>query len=164
MADTYQPWTARSGYTSGANQARLGRVSVSGIPCMLFADDVDQTYFLKGIMPAQWDGLGSFDFQLIWNFATFAASQTCQWQVSWAKLEAGVDDFSTLTYATAKSVLANAPGTTLFFAEETINFLAAEIDGVTAGMGFVIRIVRDSTLGTASPGDAQVTDFVLEKA
>lgn len=160
--DGYGAWTAQASWVPPTDYGRLSKFD-SGLPCILYDDAVDETNFFTGWMPGQYDGSSALTVILPWNFLNFVGSQTCDWEVAFARVEDDVDSVDSLVFATAQTVLATEPSATgeLDYAE--ISFTNAQADGIQGNELFVLRVVRDSSGGTASPGDARFGAIAIKE-
>jgi len=161
--DTFAAWAAQGNFPPAVNYARLSKFS-SQMPCLLYDDDTtDESIFFIGWMPGQYDGSATLKVILAWNFLTFVGSQTCDWEVAFARIEDDVDSVDSLVFAIAQAVLATEPTATgeLDYAE--ITFTNAQADGIQPNEAFILRVVRDVSGGTASPGDARLATVAVEE-
>ncbi len=126
------------------------------VPVLLFDDSTDETAYWSLNMPGQYDGSSALTVEIRWKFATFVGSQTCDWEVAFARIEDDVDSIESLVFATAQVVLATEASATGEVDYATVAFTNAQADGIQPNEAFILRIERDASGGTASPGDAQL--------
>lgn len=134
------------------------------IPIWLFDDTTDETLYYTMYMSDIYDGSSNLTVVIPWKFATYVGSQTCDWEVSFAKMEDDVDTIESLTFATAQTVLATEASATGELDYATITFTNAQADSVGVDDLFCLRVVRDASGGTASPGDAQFVAPIVRQA
>jgi hypothetical protein len=165
MADTLCAWAATASFPPPSDPATLEQAA-SGLPVVAFDDAASPSEYryFYGTMPGQYDGSSSVKIALKWLFATYVGSQTCDWEVSFCRLDDDVQSVKSFNFATAQTVLAteaSADGE-LDYAE--ITFTNAQADGIQPNEDFVVKVLRDATGGTASPGDAWLTGMELKLA
>jgi len=131
-------------------------LTAAPVPILDFDDSTTETIFFIGVMPGQYDGTTALTVVLGWKFTTFVGSQTCDWEVSFYRVQDDTDTIESFTFATAQTKLSTEASATGELKYETINFTNAEADGLQPNEYFVLRVVRDATGGTASPGDAEL--------
>ena len=123
-------------------------------PVLAYDDSTTETAYFDCYMPGQYDGSSDIKVVLPWCFATFVGSQTCDWEVSFYRLAEDVDSIKTFTFAAAQATLSTEASADAEPKYASITFTNAQADGVQPEEWFVLRVVRDATGGTASPGDA----------
>ena len=119
--------------------------------------DFDQTTAehldLIGVMSPHY-AAQALKLRLLWT-ATAATSGVVKWQAAFRRLDTGTDADGAKTYS-FQSTSTNAPGTNGAPATTDIDFTSAQIDGVTAGDAFVLRIKRDTSVGSNMADDAEL--------
>lgn len=133
-------------------------------PVLDFDDTTSETAYWKLMMSGQYDGSSSINVVLAWKFTTFVGSQTCDWEVSFYRIGDDTDSVESYTFATAQTATpteASAPGEVSY---DAITFTNAQADGIQGGEWFILRVTRDATGGTASPGDAELSGIAVELA
>ena len=153
--DTLIAWDAGAYFPPTSNPATPS-TSGADVPCLLFDDTTSETAYFSGVMPGQYDGTSAINAILPWKFSTYVGSQTCDWEVSWCRVDDDTQSVESLTFATAQTVLATEASATGELDYATVAFTNAQADGIQGGEAFVLRVVRDATGGTASPGDAEL--------
>lgn len=138
--------------------------TATGVLVYEFDDDTTETMQWLCYMGGGYDGTSNIKVILPWKFATFVGSQTCDWEVSFYRLADDADSIESFTYATAQTTLATEATATGEFDYASITFTNAQADGVQPNEYFMLKVVRDATGGTASPGDAQLIQPVVEQA
>jgi len=161
--DTLASWDAQSGFPPTTNHARFGRSATTKVPLLLYDDTTTETYFYAAYMPGQYDGSAALDFILGWKFLTFVGSQTCKWDVSFARIQDDIDSIDSVTFATLQTLTATEASATGELDYATIPFTNAQADGIQPNELFIIRVQRDAAGGTASPGDAQLFFAVVDE-
>lgn len=131
-------------------------------PVWDFDDSTTETIYFLGYMTNNYDGSSAIDVVLPWKFTTYVGSQTCDWEVSWYRVGDDTDSIDSFSFATAQTVLATEASATGELDYATVAFTNAQADGIQANELFVLRVVRDATGGTASPGDAELTLPIIE--
>lgn len=125
-------------------------------PILDYDDGTDETSFFAGWIFGQYDGSSALTVTLAWKFTTFVGSQTCDWEVSFYHIADDVNSVEAFTFAAAQTVLATEASATGELDYATIAFTNAQADGIQPNSLFVLRVVRDASGGTASPGDAEL--------
>lgn len=154
--DGLTSWSAQGSFGPISNFARPGVSTVTLVPCVRFDDSTSETRYFAGVMPGQYDGSSALTVTLGWKFETFGSSQTCDWEISFGRLEDDGASVDTVTFATAQTALgteASATGELDYHADAFTN---AQADGIQGGEAFILRVTRDASGGTASPGDAEL--------
>jgi hypothetical protein len=132
-----------------------------------FDDTTTESIYFPGVMPGQYDGTSDLEVVLGWRFSTFVGSQTCDWEVSWYRIADDADTIASYTFAAAQ-VPAGNPVTEASATGEldyaVVTFTNAQADGIQPNEHFVIKVSRDATGGTASPGDAELAFVELRLA
>ncbi len=126
-------------------------------PVLEFDDATSESVFFMGLMPGQYDGTSGLTVVIHWKFATFVGGQTCDWEVSFYRISDDGDSIEAYAFATAKAVLATEASAAGEVDYASIAFTNAEADGIQPNEQYVLRLTRDASGGTASPGDAQVS-------
>lgn len=153
--DTLGYFVAQSHHSPTANFATYDETAAPH-PVLEFDDATTETTYFTGIMPGQYDGTSGITVVLHWKFATFVGAQTCDWEVSFYRVADDLDSIEAYTFATAQTVLATEASTTGELDYASVTFTNAQADGVQPNEKYILRVVRDATGGTASPGDAQL--------
>ena len=130
--------------------------SLDNVGVLDFDDATDEYAYFLGVMSGAYDGTSAIDVVLGWKFSTYVGSQTCDWEAAWCRVDDDGQSIESLTFATAQVVLATEAGTTGELDYATIAFTNAQADGIQPNEMFVLRVMRDSSGGTASPGDAEL--------
>jgi len=144
------PWSAHYP-TSNAPEPKY---TAAPDPVLAYDDSTTETAYFKMFMPGQYDGTSSVKVLLDWLFETYVGSQTCDWEVSFYRLADDTDSWKSYTFATAQTVLDTEASADGEASRASITFTNAQADGIQGGEWFILRVVRDATGGTASPGDA----------
>ena len=161
--DTIDFWPAQAGFPPATDHARDGRTATTKAPILLFDDTTTETYFYQGYMPGQYDGTTAFDIEIHWKFLTFVGSQTCKWDVSFARIQDDVDSVDSIVFATAQTATPTEASATGEPDYATISFTNAQADGIQPNELYYLRVQRDASGGTASPGDAQLISIALNE-
>lgn len=123
-----------------------------------FDDGTTERMEFPGFMPRHYDG-GGVTVTLGWMFtsAPSPGSDTCKWDVEWKSVSDDADDLDTKGWAAANSVTATSASANgeVDYAEITFTD-GADMDSVASGEYFRLRVSRDASGGTASPGDAEL--------
>jgi hypothetical protein len=155
--DTLIHWDADQAKLPAADYATRD-VTADEIPVLDYDDAASPNEYalFVGVMPGQYDGSTALTVKFGWKFTTYVGSQTCDWEISWCRVDDDTQSIESLTFATAQVVLATEASAVgeLDYAE--INFTNAQADGIQPGEMFVVKVLRDATGGTASPGDAEL--------
>lgn len=133
-------------------------------PVLDFDDTTSETAYWKLMMPGQYDGTSALNVILAWKFSTFVGSQTCDWEVSFYRIADDADSIEAYTFATAQTATPTEASATGEVDYATIAFTNAQADGIQGGEWFILRVTRDATGGTASPGDAELFGVTVELA
>lgn len=145
--------------TNGAVRSNTG----AGFPVWTFDDATTETLYYYCYMSNLYDGSSGITVTIPWKFTTFVGSQTCDWEVSFYDIADDVNSIETFTFAAAQAVLATEASATGELDYAAVTFTNAQADSVQPGNLFVLRVVRDATGGTASPGDAEFTFPIIEQ-
>ena len=151
--DTLISFGARDGVPASSDGATHA-ITTAGHPTLRFDDGTTETVYFFGTMPGQYDGTSAIDVVLGWRFVTYVGSQTCDWEVSFYRIADDADSIDSFTFATAQTNLATEASATGELDYATVSFTNAQADGIQPNEEFCLRVVRDATGGTASPGDA----------
>lgn len=154
--DTLYVFTPLHAHFPASNPATLD-MTAAPHPVLDYDDAVDETAYFTGLMPGQYDGTTALRVYIHWKFSTFVGSQTCEWEVSFYRMANDADSGDSYSFAAAQAVLANEASATGEWDYANIAFTNAQADGVQPNEQFVLRLLRDSSAGTASPGDAEVS-------
>ena len=133
------------------------------LPIYDFNDATTQTMYFLCQMAGQYDGSSSINVILPWKFSTYVGSQTCDWEVSFYRIQDDTDTVESFTFAAAQTVLDTEASAAGELSYASITFTNAQADGVQPNELFVLRVVRDATGGTASPGDAELVWPLIEQ-
>lgn len=133
-------------------------------PVLDYDDTTTETAYFKLLMPGQYDGTSSLDVVLAWKFSAYVGSQTCDWEVSFYRIADDADDLETYSFATAQTSTPTEASAAGELSYDAITFTNAQADGVQGNEWFVLRVVRDATGGTASPGDAELAGVEVRLA
>jgi len=164
MATMIEVFLADEGIAPASNPAEPDE-SGGLIPVLRFDDATDETIYFKGVANDDYDGTSDIDVTLLWNFATFVASQTCDWEVSFYRIADDADTIETLTFATAQTAIMTVASAAGELDYGTITFTNAQADGLQPGELFMLRVTRDASGGTqGSPGDTQLAGVLLKAA
>jgi len=148
-------WTARSGFGPSSNYATID--SRNNLICLEFDASTRETHYFTGILPANYSG-GGVTVKIFW-MADTATSGTVEWETAF---ERGTTDIDSDSFATANSNTGTANGTSGIETQTSINHASgAEMDSVTAGDFFRLRVERDPTVGSNMAGDAQLKAVAL---
>ena len=135
------------------------------VPCLDFDDSVDESCYFIGFMPSSYSG-GGITVTLGWAFTSSGTpgTDTCDWEVSLAKVADDADDLDGSIFAAANTVTATSASADGELDYAAITFTdGADMDSIAAGDMFLIQVKRDSTGGTASPGDAELYFVLIEE-
>lgn len=133
-------------------------------PVLDFDDTTSETAYWKGYMPGHYDGSSSINVVLAWKFSTFVGSQTCDWEVSFSRIADDADSIESYAFATAQTATPTEASATGEIDYVSITFTNAQADGLQPNEWFILRVTRDATGGTASPGDAELAGVMVELA
>ena len=161
-ADTLISWLAPGGWGPASNFATPDEIATTLIPCWDFDDATDETLYLAGRMPGQYDGSTALDVILGWKFTTYVGSQTCDWEVSFYRIADSTDTAEAFTFAAAQTLTPTEADSTGELDYAVIPFSNAQADGIQPNEFFVLRVKRDASGGTASPGDAELVFVDIE--
>ena len=156
--------TAQAAYFPTTSPATLDVRNL--VPCLDFDDSVTETAYFIGFMPSSYAGTTGITVTLGWAFTSSGTpgTDTCDWEVALAKVGDDTDDIDGAIFAAANSVIATSASADgeLDYAQITFTD-GADMDSITAGDMFLIQVTRDSTGGTASPGDAELYFVLVEE-
>ena len=153
--DTLVTFDAAAGIPPPSSFATFD-VTAAGHVVLDFDDSTTESVYFEGVMPGQYDGSTALTVVLGWKFSTYVGSQTCDWEVSWYRVADDADSIESYTFATAQTTLATEASATGELDYASINFTNAQADGIQPNETFVLKVARDDTGGTASPGDAEL--------
>lgn len=127
-----------------------------------FDDTTAESATFAAILPAHWSSASfsgdTFSVSIFWA-ATTATTGDVKWN---AAFERGNTDLDSDSFASAQTVTDTTSGTSGILTETTIGFLGSEVDGLTAGEYFRLRITRDAADGgDTMTGDAEVARVIL---
>lgn len=160
--DTYCKQTLPAGFPPSSNYATLD-ATAAGVFVLDYDDSTTETHYFTDLMPGQYDGSSGLTVVLGWKFTTYVGAQTCDWEVSFARIQDDTDSIESLVFATAQTVLATEASAAGELDYASITFTNAQADGIQPNEYFVLRIVRDATGGTASPGDAELAFWEIKE-
>lgn len=144
-------YLAKPATTNGAVKA----VTAGPFPVWDFDDATSETLYFYGRV-GTYNGSAALRVILPWKFTTFVGSQTCQWEVSFGRVANDLDSIDSVVFAAAQTVLATEASATGELKYTSVAFTNAQADGIQKGELFVLRVVRNAALGTASPGDSRL--------
>jgi len=153
--DTLVPFAVNNSHGPSTNFASLD-FTAAPHPVLDFDDTTNETVYFASIMPGHYDGTSGITAILGWRFTTYVGSQTCDWEVAFYRVADDADSIATYTFATAQTVLATEANLNGELDYATVTFTNAQADGIQPNEHFVLRVVRDASGGTASPGDAEL--------
>lgn len=154
--DTYAVFVAQDAFGPSSDFAIPDLAATTLIPVLDFDDSTTKTAYFLGVMPGTYDGSSGLTVTLGWKFTTPGSSQTCDWEVSFYRVADDADSVAAYTFAAAQTVLATEAGTSGELDYADVTFTNAQADGIQPNEMFILRVVRDATGGTASPGDAEL--------
>ena len=154
-------FTAPEAVDPSTNPATLD-YTAAFFPLLDYDDATSESAYFFGFLPPSYDGTSGITVTLAWKFTTYVGSQTCDWEVSFFRVADDADTIESFTFATAQTVLATEAGTAGELDYATIAFTNAQADGAQGGEMFVLRVTRDASGGTASPGDAELAGVLGE--
>lgn len=155
--DSLASWGAFASFGPSTNFARNAVSAVTLVPNVKFDDATDETRYFSGVVPGQYDGSSALTTKLMWKFESFGTSQTCDWEVSFGRLDDDGANIDTVVFATAQTGLGTEPGTDGEIDYYSVTFTNAQADGIQPGEAFILRVTRDASGGTqGSPGDAEL--------
>lgn len=131
-----------------------------------FDDSTSETARFLCYMSGQYDGTSNIRVTIPWNFVTYVGSQTVDWEVSFCRLADNTsgDSIDSFTFATAQTDIFTEPSAAGLIDYASITFTNAQADGVQPNEYFILKVTRDATGGTASPGDARMAIPVITLA
>lgn len=153
--DSLVAFTAACAHLPSSNYATFDLTAAPN-PVLDFDDTTTESAYFIGVMPGQYDGSTALTVVLGWKFSTYVGSQTCDWEVSWYRVADDADSLESYTFATAQTTLATEASATGELDYASINFTNAQADGIQPNETFVLKVARDATGGTESPGDAEL--------
>lgn len=153
------PWY---GHPPASNQATKDETAAPD-PVLEYDDTTTETMYFKDLMPGQYDGTSGLTVVLHWKFATYVGGQTCDWEVSFYRIADDADSIESYTFATAQTTLATEATASGYLDYASITFTNAQADGIQPNEEFALRVVRDATGGTATPGDAQLAFIEIKQ-
>jgi hypothetical protein len=130
----------------------------NGVLVLDFDDSTTESVEFAGFMPRHYGG-GGITCTIGWMFTSSGTpgTDTCDWEISFKSVTDDADDLDTKSFAAANAVLATSASADGEVAYDTIAFTdGADMDSVAAGEYFRLKVARDATGGTASPGDAEL--------
>ncbi len=123
-------------------------------PILDFDDAANEEAVLSAIMPQQYGG-GGLDV-LIHYAMTSATALTIDWDAQFERIGDGQQNIGSDGFAAVQSTdNTTVPGTAGLIDIVTIAFTSAQIDGILAGEGFRLKIIRDAVADDAA-GDAEL--------
>lgn len=150
---TIARWTSLDNQPPAANYATFD--TRNSIAVLDFDDSADESAIFVGVMPAAAVLTGGVAVYLHW-MATTATSGAVIWEAS---IERSNTDLDSDSFATVAFASGSANGTSGIVTKTTISISSGNIDGVTAGDLFRLKISRDAngTNGTDDmTGDAEL--------
>lgn len=131
-----------------------------------FDDTTTESMQFLCYMSGQYDGTSNIEVTIPWNFTTYVGSQTCDWEASFYRLGDNVtgDSIDSFSFATAQTGIFTEASAAGIFDYAKITFTNAQADGVQPNEYFILKVTRDATGGTASPGDARACIPVINLA
>jgi len=147
-----------------SSNAATPDLTAAQFPLWDYDDTTTKTMYFECFMFGQYDGSSSIAVILPWKFTTFVGSQTCDWEVSFYRIADDADSIEAFSFSAAQTVLDTEASATGEVSYASITFTNAQANGIQPGEKFVLRVVRDATGGTASPGDAELTTPIIQLA
>lgn len=158
--DSLLVWIALGTEAPSANYGTLDTRNLH--PMADFDDTTNESIILRGIMPQQYGGNG---IDVILHVSmTSAVSGDTDWDCECELIGVGDQDLDSDGFAAANSTdNTTVPGTSGHVQQITIAFTdGADMDSITAGDQFRLRITRDAVSDTAA-GDAEITAVELRE-
>lgn len=129
-------------------------------PILDFDTTTQETAIFSGVVPNSYDNSSGFTVD-VFAALTSATSGTLGWDVAFESL--ATQDMDSDGFATAKTITATAvPGTSGQLLKLSVALSHSEIDGLTAGTAFRLRVRRDVANDTAT-GDAELRMVVVRQ-
>lgn len=129
-------------------------------PILDFDATTQETAIFSGVVPESYDNSSGFTVDVFASLAS-ATSGTLGWDVAFESL--ATQDMDSDGFATAKTITAaTVPATSGQLLKQSVAFTHNEIDGLTAGTAFRVRIRRDVANDTAT-GDAELRQVVVRQ-
>jgi len=151
---------ARAGVPAASNGARHSLRNSH--PILLFDTTTQQEVEFTGVLPRHYGG-GGITVYLHWTAAS-ATSGTIGWDVSFERMSDATTNLGSDSFATAQTVTAaTVAGTSGIMTVTNVAVTdGANIDGLTVGDSFRVRIRRDVANDTAT-GDAELHAVSLKE-
>lgn len=135
--------------------------SRNGHPVIAFDDTVDENVIRSAVLPSDYSG-GDVNVNIEW--VANSTSGNVVWGVEIERIQAGVTDIDSDSFAAQQTVTTAAPGTSGIPVISTIILTQAQADNWTAGDSYRIRVERVATNGSDTmTGDAQVLRVSLDQ-
>jgi len=131
-------------------------------PVWSFDDTTDESIDFYMVLTTAYSG-GDLKVIVPWTLKTWVTSTTVDWEVSIARIRDDADPITSLTFATAQTVIDTVAGTAGETSHAEITFTASQFDDIAIGDQFCLRLTRDASGGTAS-GDALAMVPYVENA
>lgn len=129
------------------------------IPVLAFDDTVQEYTDFYCVMPAHYAGTTGITVTIMWS-AVEASPDVVEWTAALRRVADDAEDLDTTAHTYAYNVvIATAPSAVGEVAYDDITFTdGADMDSVTAGDYFILRVSRDPTpaSGTDVTGDAYI--------
>jgi hypothetical protein len=168
-ANTYQPYNAtlpkfRLQFSPLANEPPTSNYATLDLrnnhPVLDFDTTTQETAIFSGVVPSLYDNSSGFTVD-VYAAMSSATSGTLGWDVAFESLAS--QDIDSDGFASAKTITATTvPGTSGQLLKLSVAFAHSEIDGLTAGDAFRIRLRRDVSNDTAT-GDAELVALVVRQ-
>jgi hypothetical protein len=128
----------------------------NGVLVLAFDQTTAEAAVFRGILPRHYTGRG---VTVYLHFCTASAtSGNAGWDVAFARLGDGSQNLASFSYATAQTVTAVAvPGTTGLPKIVSVAVSnGTNMNSVAVGESFLLRVRRDTSVGTNATGDLQL--------
>lgn len=110
---------------------------------LTFDDTFVESAEFPGIMVRNYTPAASSTVAIGWLPTSGVTVGTVDWEVAWKSITPGVDNLDSKTFATAVSVTGTAPGTSGFVSRDELVCTNAQMDAVTPGEYFRLRVTRN---------------------
>lgn len=144
-----------------SNYAQLG--SRNNRPTLEFDPSTAWAAVFSGILPRNYTG-GGVTITLIWA-AVSATSGNVRWKTSFERIQDGVDNLDSDSFATAVTGSSDATnGTNGVVKYSTISHTdGSQLDNLAAGERFRVKVERDPTVSSNMTGNAQLIGVELKE-
>jgi len=160
--DTIALCTPQNAMRTATAPPNIVFVGTPAVQSLAFDDTTDETEYWLGWMPEDY-GSGGLTVEILWTIESTSGNNFGA-EVGFARLEDGVTDLDAPGFAANNVDAWEHNGASGVVNQDAITFTnGADMDSIGAGEFFLVRLVRDASVGTDLTGDVLVLGMVIRE-